>query len=226
MNKYPITTISPVYINNVITDFFDPRNEVYQLTKDTPKEVIIKFERARITDLQKGIKNTYTQKIKDYANSNPVTMVVEVTRILIDIPYNKFILIISPELWGKNLAGYLGGEVNVLKKNEQLRATHQIERMVLKAPFKNLDMTKSEIIEYENDKSKVYWRVFHSDNETTISDIGYVEFSQSKSGGTIVTFQSAHKLYLPNSMVKFSLANTFMDHLRKYKKIVGEYTVD
>jgi hypothetical protein len=96
--------------------------------------------------------------------------------------------------------------------------------MVLKAPFRNLDMTKSEIIEYGKNIATVYWRAFHSDNETTRSDIGYVEFSQSKSGDTVVTFQSAHKLYLPNFVTRVSLANTFMDHLRKYKNIIAENT--
>ena len=80
-------------------------------------------------------------------------------------------------------------------------------------------MTKTEIIEYGLDNATVYWRVYHSDNNTTISDIGYVEFSSSKIGGTIVTFQSAHKLYLPNFIVKISLADTFMAHLRNYRNI-------
>jgi len=47
MNKYPITTTAPVYINNRMTEAFDPRIEVFQLIKHTPIEITNKINQAR-----------------------------------------------------------------------------------------------------------------------------------------------------------------------------------
>lgn len=220
-DKYPITITSPVYINDTITDLFDPSAEVFQLRNSTPNNVIGKLEHATNVELERGFKSIYLHNVREYFNSKPQETVVELTCILINVPYKEFIQKIPPEKWGINLAYHLGGEVLCLKRDEQLRTTHQIERMVLAAPIKNLDMTKSEVIVYEKDRSTVYWRVFNSDNHTTILDIGYVEFAISGSESTIIKFQSAHKLYLPNIVLRYTLANTFIHHLKNYKAIAG-----
>ena len=62
--------------------------------------------------------------------------VVELVTRVVPIDFDAFLRMVQPELWGPNLADYVGGQVRVLGNGRQL------ERMVLRAPFKNLDMTK------------------------------------------------------------------------------------
>jgi len=93
---------------------------------------------------------------------------------------------------------------NVLVNDTGL-VTRQIERMILKSFPVNMDMTKTEIIEYKEDRITVYWRVFKSENQTTLSDVGSVSFVK-KSDQTLVVFRSAHQLglagiELPNNWI-------------------------
>jgi hypothetical protein len=222
-NEYAVTETIPLSSGSEANPLFDPRDEIFQLQQHTPKKYLDELaQRLGNQDTSKGFQTAYIQEVREYPSSKPLKMAVELTRIIIDVPYYEFIQKIPPEAWGAHLSGYLGGEVLVLKRDGQSRATHQIERMVLRAPIRNLDMTKSEVIVYDSDRATVYWRVFHSDNGTTRSDIGCVEFAGIDSKSTMVTFQSAHRLYVPNFLVKWSLASTFMRHLENYKKIASK----
>ena len=219
-NKMPVTKTEPVLDNSKITDRFDPHGEIKKLKSEIPSGISRKINSASKEKLSKGLKLSYPCKINDFPDSAPVNMVVEFTQLSINMPYEKFLARLAPAAWGKSLAGYIGGEVQVIEKDRQNRPVKQIERMVLKAPIKRLDMTKSEVIVYEENKATVYWRVYHSDNKTTKPDIGYVEFGPLDKDTTRITFHSAHKLYLPNFMVRIILAGTFMKYLRNYRKIV------
>lgn len=216
--NYPITRTAPVLENDRMTALFDPRAEVQVMRDQTPQPVVEALKEWTSQELEKGFARTYVRKVQEYAQTKPVAMVVEVTRLRIPVAYEKFTERISPEYWGRELAGYLGGAVQVVAYDDQGRAVRQIERMVLHAPLKELDMTKSEVLEYSEDKATVWWRVFHSDNHTTLSDIGYVEFAAFGRDATMVTFQSAHRLYLPEFLTRLTLAQTFMKHLIKYKQ--------
>jgi hypothetical protein len=220
-HDYPVTKAIPLLDHDSTASSFDPRDIVMQLRQSTPEKYCRELQQwPEHRNSSRCFRASYRQKVREYISADPLTMVVELTRIIIDVPYDSFIRKIPPETWGEHLSGYLGGEVVVMKRDEQSRATHQVERMVLKAPIKNLDMTKTEVIVYEQNRATVYWRVFHSENRTTKSDIGYVEFAGIGNTATMVTFQSAHKLYLPNFIVKWNLANTFARHLENYQSIV------
>jgi hypothetical protein len=129
---------------------------------------------------------------------------------------------------------YLGGQVVVVEEDVQGRVVRQVERMVLGALPCNLDvrlgnndMTKAEIIEVQAERAKVFWRVYYSDNNSTETDVGSVEFSAFDPDATLVTFHSAHRLNMPlgihidNSVVKLVLNTYFLDHIAHYRELVS-----
>lgn len=89
-------------------------------------------------------------------------------------------------------------------------------------PLKS-DMTKTEIIRMKDHISKIYWRVYHSDDETVIADIGSLEFREHDTG-TVVTFHSAHVLsmskYLGSEIMTKAIGDYFQMTLRNYREIV------
>ncbi len=218
--KLIITKTGPVLNDQKITVLFDPREEIKTLKEKMPVNIKNKISSASAQKLSKGLKLSYSQILNDFPGAGPVNMVVEFTQLFINMPYETFLKRFNPADWGQSLAGYIGGEVQVIEKDKQNRPVRQLERMVLTAPLRRLDMTKSEVIVYEDNKATVYWRVYHSDNKTTKTDIGYVEFSSLDQNSTCMTFHSAHKLYLPNFLVRITLAGTFMKYLKTYRKKV------
>ena len=173
-------------------------------------------------------------------------MIEEMTVGEVNCPYHQFVQKILPSEWSRDLAGYVGGDVDVVERDEQGRATRQYDRMVLETPMskhlswmgdvapmmKHLDMTKSEEIDYGKDKVRVRWRVYMSDNETVLQDIGYVEFAKS-GDKTRVTFHSAHAFtesytspmnYGPlaefrDVMTAKQLREAFSAHIENYREV-------
>lgn len=178
---------------------------------------------------------------KMFATSRPGKegMVEEWTEGLIPLPFEEFVKKIPPEKWGPNLADYIGGEIKPYGKDRQ------IERMVLKGPLQNLDMTKIEQIVKKYDSqgrlvsAKIIWEVKKSDNGSVVTDTGHVTFSRYGKKYTKVLFQSSHKLntfpfnvvFLPKSwkdwMMGKSLSDYFTRVIKQYKKIAtGEGFLD
>ncbi len=138
---------------------------------------------------------TYIDDVVEYAGGEPQEMGVEYTIGLVDVPYETLIEIMPPAQWGLNLDHYLGGELLPMDGVEG----GQYERMVLGAlpcdidvELVNNDMTKAEIVEVKGDRAQVYWRVYHSDNDTTDADVGSVVFQSYDEHSTLVIFHSAH----------------------------------
>ncbi len=138
---------------------------------------------------------TYLQDVVEYTGEDAQQMGVELTMGLVEVPYDDLIAIMPPGHWGLNLAHYLGGELLPMEGIDG----GQYERMVLSSfdcdidiDLVNNDMTKAEIVRHEADRAEVYWRVYHSDNDTTDSDVGSVSFERYDDGSTLVTFHSAH----------------------------------
>ncbi|MCK5072932.1 MAG: hypothetical protein KAQ98_05860 [Bacteriovoracaceae bacterium] len=198
-----------------------------------------RLDYARRNKLLKGISYTYEQEVLEkYENGQAVVkpMSVEISRMLIEVPFEKFVENFKTADWGINLSQILGGEVLVYEResNELKRPVRQLERMVL-TPFScidgdtafNMDMTKVEVIKYEKLRHTVYWRVMFSDNKSTESDVGSVEFRSYESGKSIlVTFHSAHRLNLPGEipmphfLVRSYLKFFFLKHIENYKKMM------
>lgn len=169
----------------------------------------------------------------------PQEMAVEITHGRVALPFEGFLERFEPATWGVHLDHYLGGEVQILETDSQGRATQQVERMVLTAlpcdieiELFNMDMTKVEEIIYEDEKVTVYWRVMHSDNCSTLSDVGSVSFSRYGPNETLITFHSAHLLGRPSlltpsgydalssELAKPALKNFFADHVDHYRELV------
>jgi hypothetical protein len=199
----------------------------------TPAAARAALDEASDDHLRSVVSRTYVQPVAETVGGEPVEAAVEITRGLIDVPYETFIALLPPETWGVRLAHYLGGEVEVYERDAQERATRQLERMVLsplpcdlEGPLSNNDMTKVERIVYGPDSAKVYWRVMHSDNNSTVSDVGSVEF-RSRGAGTLVTFHSAHRLNalggipIPLTLLRPALAATFTDFVEGYGEWVN-----
>ena len=177
---------------------------------------------------------SYVQPVVEYAGEAPREMAVEITRGLVELPYETFIRRMPVDEWGVELDGYLGGEVKIYERDEKGRVVRQLERMVVSPmPFdaesklSNNDMTKVEVIRYDDTGAKVYWRVMHSDNGSTEADVGSVEFRQYDDKSTLITFHSAHRLNLPggihisNGLVRHALEWTFTDFVAHYAELVA-----
>lgn len=199
----------------------------------TPGDKRAAIDNASVAAQHKGVSISFIQDVATTQQGSKKEMAVEISRLLVDVPFDRFRVLLPAERWGGKLAQYLGGEVRVVEKNSARRAVRQVERMVL-SPFHtsfessltNQDMTKVESIVYEPSRSVVYWRVLFSDNGSTEEDLGSVEFKASGRNATVVTFHSAHRLnmagsiHIDNELVTGSLSDLFLAHLRHYRDLL------
>ncbi|HDL64155.1 MAG TPA: hypothetical protein ENH12_02055 [Proteobacteria bacterium] len=163
---------------------------------------------------------------------------------MIGRPFQVFLENFDPAVnWGKNLAGYLGGELAVDEVNEKDQAVLLRERMVLKTPWyavgsPHLDMSKYEYTQYERDSVKVNWVVAKSENNSVLLDIGYLRFMRYVSENsnhpeerTLAIFNSIHRInggciinilpgFLQSMMLLITLKDMFSSYIRKYQKIL------
>lgn len=165
-------------------------------------------------------------------NSRPDGLVEETTRGVVDLPLEKFLEKVPMKDWGVNLADYMGGQVLPAGQDRQ------IERMVLRMPGKDLDMTKVETLhemrgaDGKLEGSKVRWEVLKSDNGTTLADVGTLRFERW-GDKTLVTFHSAHKLdkfptltaMMPQKLRDAAtgeiLKLTFTKHIEHYRELAA-----
>ncbi len=184
--------------------------------------------------LRSGVSVSYTQEVEEVFGQGSKKMSVHITRLVVDLPYADFVAQLPVEDWGINLAHYLGGQVKVYDQDAQGRTTRQLERMVLSSmpcdfnsTLTNNDMTKVEVIEYGDNWGTVYWRVMHSDNNSTETDVGSVDFWGVDEEHTVITFHSAHRLnalggiHIPSAVLMPALEKTFLDHARHYAELVS-----
>jgi hypothetical protein len=165
-------------------------------------------------------------------------MGVEYTVGLVDVPFDQMIEAVPPDQWGLNLDHYLGGELLPMDGVEG----GQYERMVLAAlpcdidvDLVNNDMTKAEIVRVKADRAEVYWRVYHSDNDSTASDVGSVVFERYDDSSTLVVFHSAHVIKALGGYIDLvpsgiwgvedamldSVSDMFVDFVTHYQDLAG-----
>lgn len=206
---------------------------VQVLHNSIPADVRETLEQATREELLDGLSGTYQQDVAEKLGGAIQEMAVEVSLGLAEIPYEDYLTVLPAEDWGIELAHYLGGEVIVYETDDQNRAVRQLERMSLSpfpcdvdVPLTNMDMTKVEVIVYEPDRAIVYWRVMYSNNDSTETDVGSVEFKKYDEGSTLVTFHSAHRLnmpgglHIPNDVVELVLKTFFIEHIQHYADLV------
>ena len=198
-----------------------------------PADAAADFAAATWDDLSEVMSRSWVQKVAEVSSKPAVEMAVELTKGVVPLRYGTFVTRLKAQDWGIRLAHYLGGEVKVTKSDSSKRATRQLERMVLspfpvdfEAALSNNDMTKVEVIKYGKDYAKVYWRVRYSNNNSTETDVGSVEFRAFDADSTLITFHSAHRLnapggiHIPNKLLTIALEMTFSDFVRHYASIV------
>ncbi len=176
------------------SEFEDIVEVVDAYQSDVPEDIAGSLGELSREQLRAVVSYTWNQDVVEYSGESAQEMGVELTLGLVEVPYEDFIAIMPPEFWGPNLAHYLGGELLRMPGVDG----GQYERMVLSAfpgldydPVNN-DMTKAEIVVRDEDHAKVYWRVYHSDNDTTDADVGSVSFGRYDDDSTLVMFHSAH----------------------------------
>ena len=198
-----------------------------------PLAEVAEIDAATEAELGAGVSVNFVQSVQEYSDEAAEELGVHISKIRVDIPYADFQKALPAAAWGTHLDHYLGGEVQVIERDDQNRVVRQLERMVL-SPFPvdfeavctNNDMTKVEIIEYAEDVATVYWRVMYSNNGSTVTDVGSVDFRAHDEKSTLITFHSAHRINalggirIPNSLLRPVLSMTFMDFLTHYKKLV------
>ncbi len=214
---------------------FVGRIKEYQNPTNIPDEeqnklnIILKPENAE--ELRKGFSVSYPRTIKPWKNDVEKKHAIHITKILIDVPFDQFVKKLPPDEWAMNLADLeIIGKI-VYERDDDCRVIKQIERMRFGSFLgtADLDMTKTETIEYEDDMVAVYWRVYFSDNKTTDEDLGKVEFRKHGKNGTLVTFHSAHRFTKGKINISTStvleldlLGNAFKKHVLKYKELFTE----
>lgn len=150
----------------------------------------------------------------------------ELTRGVIDMPIDAFMKKMPPETWGRHLHGLVGGEVKPFGNPTNRQ---QVERMVLRAPGPDLDMTKLESVKRNaQGGSTVRWQVLKSDNGTVVSDVGLVKFERF-GNKTLVTFHSAHEFPAPplvpapirEGVTGLAVSGTFKQHIEAYRTLAA-----
>ncbi len=204
------------------------------LQAGAPAKEMAKSEAATREELRAQTSVTWQQDVVEYIGQPAREMAVHISKGLVEVPYDEFQRRLPAQDWGIKLDHYLGGEVKVYETDEQGRAVRQLERMVL-SPFPivdwesnltNNDMTKVEVIVYEEDRATVYWRVMYSNNNSTETDVGSVDFRKYDEASTLVTFHSAHRLnapggiHIPNGLLEIALKMTFGDFIAHYRELV------
>jgi len=189
--------------------------------------------------LSKSFKTTYEGE----------TAYHEVTAGLIDKPFKVFLENFDPARdWGKNLAGYIGGELAVDEVNKKNEAVLGRERMVLSTPWyalgtPDLDMSKYENTQYDKNSVKVNWFVTKSGNSSVFLDVGYLRFAKYVSEDTendpektIAIFNSIHRInagciahilpqFMQSMLVLKSLRDMFSSYIRRYQTIASRWNV-
>lgn len=204
----------------------------YQSESESGADIKSILSQATMQELEVGIGGTFTQEVEISPGAKKA-LSVEITQILISVPLEKLLTVIPANNWGQYLAHYLGGELRTVEVDSIGRPKRQIERMVLSGlpfdlnvNFANQDMTKTEILIYGPTSTAVFWKVYHSDNDSTLTDLGKVEFRSypQDSLKSLVTFYSAHKIQalgveIPSPLTQILLKKAFLDHLKQYKRI-------
>ena len=230
----------------------------YDVTKDAAKDdwsklktEVAGFEGATPKKLKDGTSDEKALgrgKILSETQPRADGMMEEMTVGTVNVPYETFIQRVLPADWGMKLAAHKGGDVHVQDRDGQGRAVQQEERMVLQTPMsqylswlggvvpmlKDLDMTKTEEIEYGDRSARVRWRVYWSDNQTVKQDIGYVNF-EAAGNQTKITFHSAHAYtssytspmnwgplaYVRDQITAKNLRDYFTSAIAHYRKLAG-----
>ncbi len=212
---------------------WDIEGVVDALVAGAPADALAVLDAATEWEVYDGVAVTFEQAVQEYPGAAARDMAVEITRMLVAVPYDEFQQWLPAARWGVELKGYLGGEVRVYTRDHEGRPVHQLERMVLgplgtqlETPLSNNDMTKVEIIRYGHDQATVRWRVMFSNNGSTETDVGLVDFRRWDDTSTLMTFHSAHRLNAPggihiaNAVVQPLLKKTFLTFLTHYRGLV------
>ncbi len=177
------------------SEFEDLVEVVETFHAQLPSDISSGLDHATKDQLRSVLSWSYIDDVVEYAGEDTQEMGVEFTVGLVDVPYADLVDIMPPQYWGLNLEHYLGGELLPMEGVEG----GQYERMVLSAmpcdidvDLVNNDMTKAEIVTQDKERARVYWRVYHSDNDTTDTDVGSVTFQAYDETSTLITFHSAH----------------------------------
>ncbi len=206
---------------------------------DLHPDVVNALSHATSDQLRSILSWTYIADVVEYAGEEAQEMGVEYTVGLVDVPFEQMIEAVPPDQWGLNLDHYLGGELLPLDGVEG----GQYERMVLAAlpcdidvDLVNNDMTKAEIVRVKADRAEVYWRVYHSDNDSTESDVGSVVFERYDDSSTLVVFHSAHVIKALGGYIDLvpsgiwgvedamldAVSDMFVDFVAHYQDLAGE----
>lgn len=162
-------------------DFAQMESKVREMEKSAPP-----LSHADLKALERG-------QVLSHVVPRSDGLTEQLTRGIVDLPLGEYLKKIPLENWGANIADHVGGEVKKVGPNEQ------IERMVLRAPGKDLDMTKVERLYEDRDSTgkltgaQVRWEVLKTDNGTVLKDLGLLRLEPfpGDPGRTLVTWHNA-----------------------------------
>ncbi len=128
------------------------------------------------------------------------------------IAFDEFCSLVDIARTIQLLADYLGGGCVTTECDASGRPTRQIERNIY-LPQPNylalygadvIDVTKLEVIEYERDCRRMFWKTIKSENASAIADDGVVTFTRADEGTHVSVYGRQH-FRLPRLVEMFHL---------------------
>ncbi len=210
------------------------------MTATSPKDSLppnLRTQYEKISDKQWRAVGRSSHAISYRSQFQGQAVTHQVTAGLLDIPFKAFrSQWYIPSEWGRNLSDYKGGALTIDKKDAQGRTILQRERMVLGTPWyalgaPDLDMSKYELVDYENNRLQVSWIVSASSNNSVLVDVGYLRFCGVGVSGrdqTLVVFNSVHRIdpgwlggFTPE-LVEANLRQAFKNHVARYRALAAK----
>lgn len=132
------------------------------------------------------------------------SVLFEFSRI-IPVEYEDFVQRVNVAKTIQYMNDYIGGMIIQIRKDDQGRVTHQLERnLYLPQPNylalyqgKNIDVSKLEFIRYRGDEQKMFWKTVKSENGSAQFDDGTVRFSRLENGKTVISIFGRQQFTLP-----------------------------
>lgn len=125
------------------------------------------------------------------------------TRV-VPVDYDEFVAAVDVARTIQHMNDYLGGVIVPVDHDEQGRVRRQAERNVYLpqpnylalAQGKPIDVAKLEVVAYDDDHRRMYWKTVVSPNGSAVHDDGVVTFARA-TGGTEVTIAGRQQFVLP-----------------------------
>jgi hypothetical protein len=132
------------------------------------------------------------------------SVIFEYKRIL-PVSFDTFVKHVDISAAVRMMNDNIGGALSVIRRNRNGKALLQAERNIY-LPQPNwmavfggdfIDVCKLELVRYEKNRHRIFWRTVFSPNRSARFDDGIVTFARSGTSGTVITIVARQEFSLP-----------------------------